>query len=156
VLTWGGHIASQLDWGPGNGAGTISGSPYHMSQIAFSGPNARNPGNQALSLAAAAVTFPTIIVVNKSAIPTLASQDFNFTNTPNVFFEPGHPSDFVNSFTLNGSNEFVVPPFTLPGSVGENVQLLETTAFNQSALTRITEALPLPAGWTLTAITVHS
>src|SRR5262249_15457949 len=33
VLVWGGHIASQLDWGPGNGAGSISGSPYHMRQV---------------------------------------------------------------------------------------------------------------------------
>src|SRR5262249_24790949 len=82
--------------------------------------------------------------------------DFNFTNTPNVFFEPRNPSDFLNSFTLNGSNEFLVPPFGLPGSTGENVIILETTAFNQSALTRITEALPLPAGWTLTGISISS
>jgi len=30
VLAWGGHIASQLDWGKGESASAISGSPYHM------------------------------------------------------------------------------------------------------------------------------
>ncbi|HEY0611576.1 MAG TPA: hypothetical protein VGD35_18020, partial [Chitinophaga sp.] len=30
VLAWGGHIASQLDWGDGESASAISGSPYHM------------------------------------------------------------------------------------------------------------------------------
>src|SRR5262249_40400576 len=30
VLAWGGHIASRLDWGAGNSAGGIQGSPYHM------------------------------------------------------------------------------------------------------------------------------
>lgn len=30
VLAWGGHIASSLDWGPNNGAGSVSGAPFHM------------------------------------------------------------------------------------------------------------------------------
>jgi uncharacterized repeat protein (TIGR01451 family) len=30
LLAWGGHVASQIDWGAGNSAGAISGSPYHM------------------------------------------------------------------------------------------------------------------------------
>jgi len=30
VFAWGGHIASQIDWGLGNSASAISGSPYHM------------------------------------------------------------------------------------------------------------------------------
>lgn len=31
VLAWGGHIGSQADWGAGNSATSISGSPYHMA-----------------------------------------------------------------------------------------------------------------------------
>ena len=30
LITWGGHIASVPDWGQGNAAGNIPGSPYHM------------------------------------------------------------------------------------------------------------------------------
>jgi hypothetical protein len=32
-------------------------------------------------------------VVNKAANPTLASQAFDFTNTPHAFFMPGQPTD---------------------------------------------------------------
>ena len=31
VLAFGAHVASEADWGPGNGAFSISGSPYHVS-----------------------------------------------------------------------------------------------------------------------------
>jgi uncharacterized repeat protein (TIGR01451 family) len=38
VLAWGGHVASQIDWGAGDGAGAISGSPYHMNIDSLDGP----------------------------------------------------------------------------------------------------------------------
>ena len=34
-VSWGGHIASQDDWGTGESASSISGSPYHMRLIDF-------------------------------------------------------------------------------------------------------------------------
>ena len=37
VLAWGGHIASEIDWGLGNGAAGISGSPYHTWQVDLDG-----------------------------------------------------------------------------------------------------------------------
>ncbi|HZG01641.1 MAG TPA: hypothetical protein VEY71_11595, partial [Chitinophagales bacterium] len=51
VLAWGGHIAAAKDWGTGNGAGSLPGSPYHMRLIDLDGSG----GNQDRSLAAAAV-----------------------------------------------------------------------------------------------------
>ncbi len=51
VLAWGGHIATQIDWGTGNSAVNISGSPYHMRLIELDGAG----GNQDRSLSAAAV-----------------------------------------------------------------------------------------------------
>lgn len=51
VLAWGGHIAKSSDW-DGNGAGQVSGSPYHMRLKAWT---AGNVGNQDRSLSAAAV-----------------------------------------------------------------------------------------------------
>jgi hypothetical protein len=156
VLLWGGHIASQLDWGPG-GAGSINGSPYHMSQqsLTHNGSNVPGVGSQDRQLMADAVISPTIIVVNKVANPALPSQDFGFTNTPNVFFVPGQPANFVPRFDLDGSNTFTVPPYNLPGSSGHNVKLLQTTTFGRPDLTRIMEGA-LPEGWTLTGITIHS
>lgn len=52
LLAWGGHIAGREDWGDGNSAGGISGSPYHMRQKSW---NIGTLGNQDRSLAAAAV-----------------------------------------------------------------------------------------------------
>ena len=35
VLAWGGHIAAATDWGQGNSASAISGSPYHMRTVSW-------------------------------------------------------------------------------------------------------------------------
>lgn len=56
VLAWGGHIATQSDWGGGQGATGISGSPYHMHQDACS----FGCGSQDRSLKAAAVAALTM------------------------------------------------------------------------------------------------
>ena len=54
VIAWGGHIGSSLDWGAGNSAGGISGSPYHMRFIELNGKG----GNQDRSLSAGAIAPP--------------------------------------------------------------------------------------------------
>jgi len=54
VIAWGGHIASQLDWGAGNSAVSINGSPYHTRKISLDGGG----GNQDRSLQAQAVIVP--------------------------------------------------------------------------------------------------
>ena len=52
VVAWGGHIASQIDWGAGNSAGSISGSPYHMRLLDLDGDGL---GNMDRSLKASSV-----------------------------------------------------------------------------------------------------
>jgi hypothetical protein len=42
VIAWGGHIASRVDWGIGNSATSISGSPFHTRLVSFDGAG----GNQ--------------------------------------------------------------------------------------------------------------
>lgn len=54
VIAWGGHIAAEYDWGMGNGATSISGSPYHTRLISIDGAG----GNQDRQLAASAVFIP--------------------------------------------------------------------------------------------------
>ena len=56
ILAWGGHIASQVDWGAGTSAVNISGSPYHTRLISLDGTG----GNQDRSLSAAAVIQPPV------------------------------------------------------------------------------------------------
>jgi hypothetical protein len=67
VLAWGGHIASPLDWDGGETASDISGSPYHMSNIALLDSNGVSVagGAQDAALSAAAVFVPSVINVSK-------------------------------------------------------------------------------------------
>jgi len=59
LLAWGGHIASELDWGMGNSAGDISGSPYHTRLVTLIvAGEEKSIGNQDLSLSADAVMVP--------------------------------------------------------------------------------------------------
>jgi uncharacterized repeat protein (TIGR01451 family) len=52
LLAWGGHIATQVDWGAGNSAGAISGSPYHMRLLSIDDVQL---GNQDRSLKATTI-----------------------------------------------------------------------------------------------------
>ena len=76
VLAWGGHIATRIDWGFGNSAAAISGSPFHTRLIDLDGSG----GNQDRSLSAAAVIFPATITILKDAVPDAAIA-FPFTAT---------------------------------------------------------------------------
>jgi uncharacterized repeat protein (TIGR01451 family) len=52
LFAWGGHIASQIDWGAGNSASAISGASYHMRLLTL---DATQIGNQDRSMKASAV-----------------------------------------------------------------------------------------------------
>jgi len=75
VLWFGAHVASQLDWGTGQGAGSISGSPYHVSLVSLNGASLGSMDNQ---MASGAVQKAGTVTIIKDAIPNSA-QDFSFT-----------------------------------------------------------------------------
>jgi hypothetical protein len=83
VLAWGGHIASRADWGTGNSAAVISGSPYHMRLIDFACSDVENcsSGNKDRSLSSAAVTLPSSITIVKQASAE-GSTEFPFVGSP--------------------------------------------------------------------------
>ena len=68
VIAFGGHIASASDWGAGNAASSISGSPYHMAMDTLDG---QPQGSQDRGLDASA-TFPLAndLTVAKTATGT--------------------------------------------------------------------------------------
>jgi uncharacterized repeat protein (TIGR01451 family) len=112
VLAWGGHIATRADWGAGNSAVTISGSPYHTRLISLNGSG----GNQDRSLSADAVIFPASITIIKDAVPNDA-QDFNFTSTggltPASFsLDDDADGTFLNTRTYSGITNFTTYTFT--------------------------------------------
>jgi hypothetical protein len=77
VLAWGGHIATRVDWGAGNSAIAITGSPYHTRLVALDGSG----GNQDRSLSSDATIFPATITIIKSASVQSATA-FTFTAGP--------------------------------------------------------------------------
>jgi uncharacterized repeat protein (TIGR01451 family) len=105
VLAWAGHIASQVDWGIGTGAGAISGSPYHTRLISLNGSG----GNQDRSLAASAVATSYIETV-KVTDPANNTTAFGF----NVGGGSGTgfvPEGFdLNGVTTNGVNRHLTGP----------------------------------------------
>ena len=69
VLAWGGHIASQVNWGVANSAATINGSPYHMHQDSLlQGDNSITIGSQDRQLKTNAIYYqPTVVTAIKDA-----------------------------------------------------------------------------------------
>jgi len=81
VLAWGGHIAAEADWGVGEGATDVSGSPYHMRilELCNGTPVKCGGGNQDRSLAAAAVTPASTITIHKVTSNSDKTTGFTFT-----------------------------------------------------------------------------
>lgn len=96
ILAWGGHIASQTDWGTGMSASSIEGSPYHMRLVDFRCTDATNcsSGNKDVSMSASAISTPpsstttvassTTVVVTTTAPPVVTTVPPVVTTTPVV------------------------------------------------------------------------
>ncbi|HEY0459187.1 MAG TPA: carboxypeptidase-like regulatory domain-containing protein [Pyrinomonadaceae bacterium] len=115
VLAWGGHIGTRADWGTGNSAINISGSPYHMNQDSCS----FGCGAMDRALSATAVALNSRIIIFKQAAPQ-SSWVFNFTTTgtglsPFSLIDDGVDNDatpnnitFNNLLAPNASGTFTV------------------------------------------------
>ncbi len=71
VVAWGGHIATQTDWGAGNSATAISGSPYHTFNGGIVGytDGAGVQGSQDAQLSAGAVSNPNLSITKTATVP---------------------------------------------------------------------------------------
>ena len=75
VIKWYPHIASELDYGPATGAGSINGSPYHNKLVSL---NCDSTGSRDNPIMAGAIHYATI-TWSRTPSPT-AQQDFHFTS----------------------------------------------------------------------------
>lgn len=133
VLAWSGHIAWIGDWGQGNSASAISGSPYHMRLLTLDGASL---GNQDRSLKNDAVVASAAVVIKKTVTTVDGSNaaftSFGFTSTANFGF---------TSFSLIDNN---VP--------GPDTQI-STAIMNFGATNTITVTENPVDNWTLAGIT---
>ncbi len=94
LIAWGGHIASQIDWGLGNSASAISGSPYHMRLLDLDGGGL---GNQDRSIKAAAI-LPIPPTFTTQASPSQISAGQSVTDTATLSGSNGAVTGSVTFF----------------------------------------------------------
>lgn len=122
VIAYAPHIARQADWGTGNSAINISGSPYHSSLVQYTtGGATKGIGQQDAKLAASAVIVPNTITIHKVTSPA-GGTGFGFTTTGGLT-----PS----TFSLNDSVTQTFSP--APGSY----TISETSPLPAYALTNL-------------------
>jgi hypothetical protein len=145
VFAFGGHVAWAGDWGPGNSAGNVSGSPYHTNYDAcgFSCNTHEN------SLSADAIA-PTGALIVRVAVLTSNCLDFSSNN-----FHFASTADLPAAFDLidNDQNTPSGPcnPSLDPDTWGTTAQATVTTfgSVNISELQGIGGLPGAPAGFTL-------
>lgn len=93
-IFFGGHISRQADYGNGNTAVNISGSPYHVSLAGVDGGSVGQMDNQ---LQAAAVIPPSTLTINKTAVG--GNSTFAYTTT-----ETNGGANLSGSFNITTAN----------------------------------------------------
>lgn len=144
VIAWGGHIASRTDWGQGNGATSLPGSPYHTSNVELVNNTETNTcctGSQDLSLKAAAVIPTGRIIIIKHATPP-SNQIFGFTTT-NL-----SPSNF----TLTDNQVATDPMQDFDGITSFNLKTIEETSMGPYVLQSINCSVDIGTGGTPTPV----
>jgi hypothetical protein len=110
VLAWGGHIASEGDWGSaGNTASFISGSNYHMHQdsLTLDGSDVSGVGSQDRALQSSAVVFTPSIATN---VRNAAGDDV--TNTTILTNTVVHDTATLTGASSNASGTVTYSLFT--------------------------------------------
>lgn len=131
VIAYGAHIANQSDWGSGNSAISISGSPYHSSLVqSTTGGVTKVIGQQDAKLSANAVVIPGTINIVKNTIG--GDGTFNYTTTGNGLSNFG-----ITTISNTGNHSFTS---LVPGATGGSRTVTET----------------IPAGWSLTGLSCIS
>jgi hypothetical protein len=136
ILAWGGHLATQADWGVGNTLTSIPGSSYHSRVIGFGLTPADFPttypttgGNQDIQLQASNVNPGTIITIFKKVANATGSSNTAFSFTSNS-------TELGTSFSLTDNRS------------GDATSTGQTSSVYTSGAT-VTVTENAIAGWTL-------
>jgi uncharacterized repeat protein (TIGR01451 family) len=137
IIAWGGHIASELDWGAGSGAGGINGASYHMDINALDGTG----GKQSKSVQAAAVVPPPTMATQVStATPAVGAP---VTDTATLSGTNGVPSGTVTFFLCGPS---ATPPDCSTGGTQVGNPVAVTPSGTNSGTATSASTTPTVAG----------
>src|SRR6266487_2199196 len=95
LIAWGGHIASQIDWGAGNSASAISGSPYHMRLLTLDDTQL---GNQDRSLKASGILPIPAVFTTQASVGQITSGQGTVTDTATLSGSNGAVTGTVKFF----------------------------------------------------------
>jgi uncharacterized repeat protein (TIGR01451 family) len=95
VIAWGGHIASQIDWGAGNSASSISGSPYHMRLLTLDDTQL---GNQDRSLKASGILPIPAVFTTQASVGQITFGQGTVTDTATLSGANGPVTGSVKFF----------------------------------------------------------
>jgi uncharacterized repeat protein (TIGR01451 family) len=95
LIAWGGHIASQIDWGAGNSASAISGSPYHMRLLTLDDTQL---GNQDRSLKASGILPIPAVFTTQASVGQITAGQGTVTDTATLSGSNGPVTGTVKFF----------------------------------------------------------
>ncbi|HEV8360479.1 MAG TPA: hypothetical protein VGR28_08510, partial [Candidatus Thermoplasmatota archaeon] len=84
MIAWSGHVASEKDWGDNKGAGSISGSPFHMRVLDVDGSG----GNQDRSVQLSAIITVGTVQIVKNTVGGNGLFGFTTDGTGNLPLNP--------------------------------------------------------------------
>ena len=144
VLAWGGHVATQADWGVGKSASALNGSPYHMRVVDFRCSDASNcsVGNQDLSMSATAVdppvttttTTPGTTTTTTPGTTTSTMPGTTTTTTPETTTTTTPGTTTTRPITTTTPTT-TTPPTTNPGVIFFPTQIPEITQGSETTRT---------------------
>lgn len=133
VIAYAAHIATEENWGTGNSAIEISGSPYHTSLVQYTtGGATKGIGQQDAKLAASAIVIPEEgnIIIVKQTDPDGDPTDFTFN--------PSWGDDFVLSDgEQHDSGPLVAGTYDVSETVPAGWDLTSATCDDGSPVTAI-------------------
>ena len=122
-LLWGGHLASELDWGDGKGASSISGAPFHMRTQNLDDGGSKN---QDRSIQPGAISPPQLCSNSETLKEFLYESKPNYahvdSSTTNVSFKLCNNTS-VSVDTSDGNNHYVYMNWNL-GNISNYTNVL--------------------------------
>ncbi|MGH3368860.1 MAG: hypothetical protein ACRDPR_02565, partial [Nocardioidaceae bacterium] len=135
VLAWGGHIASYIDWGEGDSAAGISGSPYHMRLISLNGGG----GNQDRSISGSAVPEAPLPITTQASVSSINLLEGSVTDTATFTPNTGSPNPSGTArFYICGPTTTSPPNCTSGGvQVGNDITFTNQTTATSDPFTPV-------------------
>jgi uncharacterized repeat protein (TIGR01451 family) len=153
MLLFGGHIAPGLGprgWGPGLGAGSISGGPYHIKLVDLD-DGAGNVGSQDNQIMSSAILAPANIVIKKTAVGGDGTFDYTATGLSSPFSVATSGGTGQQNFTNLAAGSYTVTESTLPaGWDFSNLVCVDPTTNSSVDLNARKATINLSAGETVT------